>query len=449
MKTQASSTLVGKEIPRFAFSLTALATVFVFAEGIHWIVTQSSFAVRFSAADLLFHFGPCAMLALCAVLLRFRPKHNKLIGLGVGFFALLSIVSGGGFLAGLAIGILGAVLSLFWKSQTFLVRPIQDCLSKLTQKNRVAVLAAVVVVAVLVVIPTEVSYQIAMNTTRTAPAFESKLIDTPNGLIEYADIGEGYPVLVSHGAGMGYLQIQSVQQMIGTDNLRLIVPSRFGYIRTPMPSDGSFDAQADLFKELLDALNISKVVIMGVSIGGPTALAFATRYPERCSALIMAAAISHNTPTFDTIGLITHQVVFRSDFGFWMLSTSLQSELVTFLGVTKQVQANLTTVDKQYISDMLLSMQPISLRQSGLVNDPTHSAYELENYHLETITMPTLVFHANDDGLVPFDHGQYTAQHIPGAKFVKFESGGHLLVGQLNCIHSETQNFLKQNQIIQ
>jgi pimeloyl-ACP methyl ester carboxylesterase len=449
MKTKFFAKCLQNDIPLLAFCLTALAAVLVIAEGAYWVVTQAFFAVRFDFADLLFHFGPGLMLALCAVLLLRQPPHNKVLGVGIGIFVLLSAVAGGGFLVGFALGIIGGVLALSWKSKMRLIRPIQNRLMKLTKKNRATILFVVVVIAVLVVMPTELGYQLNVNVARQNLLSGSKLVNTPHGLIEYTDVGTGYPVLVSHGAGMGYAQVSSVAQMIGTDNFRLIVPSRFGYLRTPMPSNASFAAQADAFADLLDALNISKVVIMGVSIGGPAALYFALRHPDRCSALIMASAISHDTPTLDLMGNFIHHVVFRSDLGFWALVNNFQTELVSFLGVSPQVQANMTSADKQYVTDLLQAMQPIGLRQSGLVNDSTRAAYELHNFPMENITMPTLVFHAKDDGLVPFDHGQYTAQHVSGAKFVQLESGGHLLVGQLDKIHSETVSFLRENQIIE
>ena len=43
---------------------------------------------------------------------------------------------------------------------------------------------------------------------------------------------------------------------------------------------------------LLDALSIDKVVVMGVSGGGPTTLNFALRHPDRCSGLLTEVAVS-------------------------------------------------------------------------------------------------------------------------------------------------------------
>jgi 2-hydroxy-6-oxonona-2,4-dienedioate hydrolase len=155
----------------------------------------------------------------------------------------------------------------------------------------------VVALAALALTPIELSYRLYANNATQQALSGSKLIETPHGIIEYADVGEGYPVLVSHGGALGYTQVESVKQILGNESLRLIVPSRFGYLRIPMPPDASFAAQADAFADLLDALNVSKVIVMGFSFGGPAALQFALRHPDRCSALVMSMAVSHNTTT--------------------------------------------------------------------------------------------------------------------------------------------------------
>jgi len=387
------------------------------------------------------------ILALSAFLLLRQPLHNRVLGLAIGTFALLSIIAGGGFLAGFALGIVGGVLSLTWKSNMRLIRLINNRLMKLTRKNRAMVFLAVVVIAVLVVMPTELGYQLFMANIRQQTLSGSKMINTSYGLLEYADVGEGYSVLVSHGGLMGYDQLESVRQMLGNDSFRLIVPSRFGYLRTPLSPDASVVAQADAFADLLDALNVSKVILMGFSFGGPAALQFALRYSNRTSALVMSMAVSHNTPPLDFTNQIMQQIVLRSDLGGWALSTSYRSQFLALIGVSSQVQANMTNADKQYVNDMLRVMQPMSARQAGMYNDRIVGQTEI-NLPLENIKAPTLVFHAKDDGLVDFEYGQYTAQLIPNANFVPFENGGHLLVGCLNTMHNETIRFLRENLIV-
>ena len=436
-----------RDIPLSAFLLTALAAVLVITEGLFWAYNQALFAARFDAIDLLFHFGSGVMLTLCAVLLLRQPPHNRVLGFAIGILALISLVAGGGFLAGFALGIVGGVLALTWNSNMRLIRPINNRLMKLTRKNRAMVFLAVVVIAILVVMPTELSYQLSIANIRQQALSGSRLINTPHGLLEYTDVGEGYPVLVSHGGAMGYDMVESVRQMLGNESFRLIVPSRFGYLRTPMPPDASVAAQADAFADLLDALNVSKVIVMGFSFGGPAALQFVLRHPDRSSALVMSMAVSHNAPPLDAMGQIMFQGVFRSDLGIWLLSTSYQPQLLSVLGVSSQVQDHMTNADKQYVDHILRVMQPASARQAGLYNDRIRGQDEI-NLPLEKITIPTIVFHSKEDGLVDFEYGQYTAQHIPNAKFVPFESGGHLLVGRLDAIHNETMSFLRENLVI-
>ena len=344
-------------------------------------------------------------------------------------------------------GLFAAVMAITWNSKRRINGPIQKRLVKIERRNRALILFAVAVTCVIVIIPTELSYQININAAIRSQLAGSKVIDTAHGQIEYVDVGSGVPVLVSHGAGMGYMQLGSIESMLGNESYRFIVPSRYGYLRTPLQADSSFAAQADAFTDLLDALNISKAVIMGVSIGGPVALQFALRHPDRCSALIMASAISHDTQAFDAVGNIMHHVVFRSDLGFYTLSTNYQQLLLQFLGVSPEVQANMTYADHQYVTEMLAAMQPISARQPGLINDAERSQTELD-LNLTQIKMPTIVFHCKDDGLVNYEYGQYTANHIPNTEFISFEHGGHLLVGCATQIHDKTMTFLKENDIM-
>jgi pimeloyl-ACP methyl ester carboxylesterase len=429
-----------------AFLLTASAAILMAIEGSFWVYSQSLFVPRFDALDLLIHFGSAAVLALCAVLLLRQPAHNKILGLAIGIFALTSIIAGGGFLFGFALGIIGGVLALTWGSNNRLIQPINNRLMKLTRKNRVIVFLAIVFLTMLLVMPTELGYQLYISGIKQQTLTGSKLINTNHGLIEYADEGEGYPVLVSHGGLMGYDQIESVSQMLGT-GFRVIAPSRFGYLRTPLPQNASVAAQADAYAELLDALNVSKVIVMGFSFGGPAALQFTLRYPDRTIALVMSMAVSHNTPPLDLQNQIMQQVILRSDLAGWAFSDSLQPQFLALIGVSSQVQANMTNLDEQYVDDMLRVMQPMSARQAGMYNDRIVGQSEI-NLILENIKAPTLVFHAKDDGLVNFEYGQYTAQHIPNAKFVSFENGGHLLVGDIEAMNNETMSFLRENQII-
>jgi 2-hydroxy-6-oxonona-2,4-dienedioate hydrolase len=52
------------------------------------------------------------------------------------------------------------------------------------------------------------------------------------------------------------------------------------------------------------------------------------------------------------------------------------------------------------------------------------------------VRAPTLVVSARDDGFGTYAAAEYTARGIAGARFMGFESGGHLLVGHETAVQA-------------
>jgi hypothetical protein len=76
----------------------------------------------------------------------------------------------------------------------------------------------------------------------------------------------------------GYDQgLANVADFVG-DGFRVIAPSRFGYLGTPVPPDSSPAAQADAHAALLSELNISKPIVVGIS-AARSAIELAIRHP--------------------------------------------------------------------------------------------------------------------------------------------------------------------------
>src|SRR5277367_656622 len=123
---------------------------------------------------------------------------------------------------------------------------------------------------------------------------DSTVVQTAKGPIEYAEIGHGPSVLLTHGDPGGYDQVYQVVKLEGAEHgvSRYIIPSRPGYLRTPLSVGKTPKEQAQAFAALLDALKIEKVAVIGASGGGPSAIEFAALYPDRCNALILEEAVS-------------------------------------------------------------------------------------------------------------------------------------------------------------
>jgi pimeloyl-ACP methyl ester carboxylesterase len=112
----------------------------------------------------------------------------------------------------------------------------------------------------------------------------SCLVDTPHGIVEVGQAGgQGPTVLLSHGSLGGYDQGLWLGGLIGS-GFHYLATSRFGYLRSPVPADPSSAAQARHYVALLDALQIEKAAVVGISAGGTSALQFVLGYPNAVSA---------------------------------------------------------------------------------------------------------------------------------------------------------------------
>jgi pimeloyl-ACP methyl ester carboxylesterase len=306
------------------------------------------------------------------------------------------------------------------------------------------------VVAALAVaaIATYLAYARDMRATRDRLAAGSQVVATRHGPVEYTAWGEGPAVLVVHGAGGGYDQGVSIARAFGGEGLRWISPSRFGYLRTPLPADASTAAQAVAFADLLDALNIKRVAILAFSGGVPPALQFAQRYPERTSALVLASGAPYTPLTAAEqklpVPIWVYQALFSSDFPYWVLQKVAHSSLEPIFDITPALRAAAPPEEQPFIASMVDAFQPVTARIDGVKNEGA-AVEPSAVYRVEEITAPTLVVHAKDDHLNPFSFGEDTAQHIPGAQFLPLASGGHLLLVHHAEVRAQVNAFLRQN----
>ena len=312
-----------------------------------------------------------------------------------------------------------------------------------------AVLAAAVAAAVVLslVVRSRFENDLARATERTAQG--SELIATRCGPIEVQQAGQGIPLLVVHGSGGGHDQGMAWARPLVQQGVRVIAMSRFGYLRTPRPADASPEAQADAHVCLLDALGITRAAVMGVSAGAPSALQAAIRHPGRVGALVLVVPITYKPgtvaasapPVSDAKDALLLRLL-GSDFLFWTGLHMARGAVIRHLLATPPEQvAAASAAERARVNNLADRILPVSLRAAGL-RDDTRLGKSLGPYALETIRVPTLVVSARDDGFGTYAGAQYTASRIPGAKFVGFDDGGHLLVGHDAQVRTEVLQLL-------
>jgi 2-hydroxy-6-oxonona-2,4-dienedioate hydrolase len=275
-------------------------------------------------------------------------------------------------------------------------------------------------------------------------AGRSTVITSPYGDIEFTQGGIGPAVLVIHGSGGGFDQGELIARAVLGKGFHWIAPSRFGYLRSTFHAGATFDDQADAYVQLLDHLGVTTVAVVALSHGGPSALLFAVRHPERITSLtLISCGVASSTDR--------HQIqanrqgdalmtIFRYDLLYWSVSTLFRKQLMELMGATETVIAGLTPVQRELVDQVIDSMNPVSLRSAGTDFD---NKAAMPNERIATIRAPTLIFHATDDTLQLYRNAEYAAANIPGAQLSRFDRGGHLAIAvEQTSIRSATQDFI-------
>jgi 2-hydroxy-6-oxonona-2,4-dienedioate hydrolase len=282
----------------------------------------------------------------------------------------------------------------------------------------------------------------------------SRIVDTAAGPIEYGSIGEGPPVLVVHGAGGGFDQGLEIAAPLANRGFRLIAMSRFGYLRTPLPAQASAAAQADAHAGLLDALDVPRAAVVGASAGGPSSLQLARRHPERTAALVLLVPAAYPFQVGERpegaapakrsrAAQFLFDKTLGSDLLFWAAARIARATIVrTVLGTPPSLLRGASAGERERVARVLDHIEPLSRRRLGLLNDAS-VLRALPRYELERIASPTLILGVADCLYGTYEGARYCAEHIPGARFVGYPTGGHLWVGHQAEVMDAVAGFLR------
>ncbi|MDR0287735.1 MAG: alpha/beta hydrolase, partial [Clostridiales bacterium] len=210
---------------------------------------------------------------------------------------------------------------------------------------------------------------------------------------------------------------------------RIIAPSRFGYLGSEIWGSGTPAEQAAAFVELLDKLEIKKVYLLATSAGGSTAIRFALDYPERTKGLLLYCSAMPFTERPEKYAEYAGPPAFLcNNYAMFLFSPLFEP----MMGME---------------SSTIYSMLPVSVRKEGVVLDASVNnpdmAKNFDNYKIESLQIPTLIFHAKDDKLASYEQAEKAVSRFPNCTFISFETGGHLMAGNSEEIKNAVAEFIK------
>ena len=259
------------------------------------------------------------------------------------------------------------------------------------------------------------------------------------GIVEYTSEGSGPPALVSHPLFGGFDVGLGVGRKFLGPEFRIVAPSRFGYLGSTLPKAALPADQADAFAAVLDTLDLERVVVLGYSAGGPPAIQFALRHPDRVSALVLVASAlpgKAGSPPKPVANLL-----FGSDLVFWLLGRSGSTLTARILGMDGHFRP--VGSQRDAIQDTWTSLFPIAPRKRGVLHDLYVSNPDVQGYPLEEISVPTLIINARDDAMSAYRNAERAAPRIRGSCLVSFDRGGHLLLDDEEAVRRSVAEFVK------
>lgn len=179
--------------------------------------------------------------------------------------------------------------------------------------------------------------------------------------------------------------------------------------RSPYTLD---DMAADVIR-LMDALNIDRAHMVGISMGGVIAQLTAARYGERVLSLTSVMSASRKIdPT-----LIAD---------LWAVPKPREEVIEEWVDYMHTYGSKAMLADDKYYRQQAATAYdrcyaPDGANRQILAICATTSASEL----IKSISVPTLVVHGAGDLLIPSEAGRETAELIPGARFELIEGMGH------------------------
>jgi pimeloyl-ACP methyl ester carboxylesterase len=275
---------------------------------------------------------------------------------------------------------------------------------------------------------------------------DTRVVDTTFGTVEYAETGEGPPVLVSHGICGGADQALATGQALLGGDYRVLGVSRFGYLGSECPADPTPERQADAYRALLDELGIDRAVVLGVSAGGPSVLQFAQRHPERTRALVLVSAALPSEPG----GWLPSGPPAATLWNplFWLFAFRFRGAMLRAFGIDPDAYRAAPPREREAVAATLDTLLPMDPRREGAIVDTEVTNRDVvknaEAYDLEGIGVPTLLIHAEDDPMADFADARRASERIPDAELAAFPDGGHLVFGHADGVRSTLSRFLSE-----
>lgn len=260
-------------------------------------------------------------------------------------------------------------------------------------------------------------------TTHTE-ADTSHFADVGEWTVHYNDAGSGEPVIMIHGSGpgaSGWANFNRNFDAFVDHGYRVILLDCPGFNKSDplITGEPRFTVNARAIMKLMDHLKLDRAHLVGNSMGGGSAIAFATIYPERLGKLVLMGS--------GGVGL-----------GSVLTPTPMEGIRALLSVYQDPTIENLRRMLDVFVyNPNALTPELVAARHANMMRNPTHlinflksvelSKREMGDFssRLSEISADTLIIWGRDDRFVPLDWGLKMLRGIPSAEMHIFSQCGH------------------------
>jgi pimeloyl-ACP methyl ester carboxylesterase len=257
------------------------------------------------------------------------------------------------------------------------------------------------------------------------PSLELKTARLEEGTVLYAVAGAGSPVILLHGFG-GQIWVWEKQVSALSRHHRLYIPDLLGYGYSDRPKvDYTPAFFIDSIRQLLDHLGLQRASLIGNSMGGGIAWAFALTHPARVEKLVLIDSVPP-----DALSAV------RNPSFRWFLAIR-NVPILPYLAVSLHTRGMLRATLKEMVFDDRLITDAVVERQykidriEGAARVMTATVRRVEEVRryandLSTLSTPTLIIWGDQDEVFPLPVGQALHASIKGSELLVIKGSGHM-----------------------
>ncbi|MBC8085555.1 MAG: alpha/beta hydrolase [Hymenobacter sp.] len=242
--------------------------------------------------------------------------------------------------------------------------------------------------------------------------------------LHYTDQGQGTTVVLIHGWPQSHEAWTYQLGELPKHGLRVVAYTRRGFGNSSKPFEGyDYDTLADDLKAVLDTLDLQNVTLVGFSMGGGEVARYMSRHNgARVAKVVFVSAVTpYLLKTDDNPDGVPQSVFDGMQEGI----AKDRFDFLTSFGKDFYGAGALSKPVSQAVLDWSFSMAALGSHQATVGCAQAFASTDFRR-DLETIKVPALIIHGEDDKTVPIKHsGDRMGQHLKHATYITYDGAPH------------------------